>query len=991
MIDDLFNAGSIAAKALRRSLLRYTRRPIEYNFDRLPDPKHYWEMELAFREDYFDPPQFSALHILSYFKYAILLLLFLIGYFTFGFVIVSIVAAFLLISWPELFSRQGVLQFLRSHFQLSMAIFIALLMAVAYVVTDVLQNNPLAVLAVGLPALFLFSRVSIEFVVFSYYWMHTHPCLSNAERDQSLDKGYSTYMPILPTFVVLVLAASSYFSPFLALALVYGILIMSILRGPLRKTCAERSGITWRKFGGAMAQLASEYFTYGRKFPVPLPGVHFHPTGYLKRRRLAVLLLLLLLFTFSAGTSFFFPWDMPGIRGQYVAMFEEAVDHNPSIWHSMEKELPHLDWSTLPAPAKRIEIAKKLENLRRTRDSASVDDKIMLNAQIRELSSQLSSGHSATKTVAIAWYRQSPKSWINMASSNILAHPIIVIASFSFALLNALLLPALFFVACTQCELLFLALTREKLEERIARETERSPWEWFVDRLRNSRHTAPDPLNPNSSIREADHLFLGMEAENGFPVLLHREILAEHAYISGGSGSGKTSLGILSLLVQLIRSGTPDPANPDQGMPPILIIDLKGEYALFHTVREEVRKQAEREGRTLEDCFRVFTSEKDMATHFFNPLGDMTYGDRYVADLANLLLDALELNHGPGYGRSFYSRKNYMLLHQVLQADNPATFDELCRRVTKAMKSNSDDRQQAFELMATLYGLMEFKQLKPPPDLPETDTISMRQVIEKRQVVYFWLPTVESSIIAREIANLALFSYFSAMRARAKTRVPIRQSYLVVDEFQKLAGDRFSVILEQARGFGLSAILSNQSISDLKTPSYDLRPTVLQNTRSKLYFSFADCREMVEFAKRSGEELAYMRSGVYDVAGDQQPDAPFFDRWSHTIKPRVTTNDMIRVTDHPLQAYLDIRSGSGYTQFGGATLPVQMFHPIRWSDFRERRDELPWPSLEELGIESATVASVTPEDVDERAIAVLAELEARMQKFEDENPHLRYS
>ncbi len=36
-------------------------------------------------------------------------------------------------------------------------------------------------------------------------------------------------------------------------------------------------------------------------------------------------------------------------------------------------------------------------------------------------------------------------------------------------------------------------------------------------------------------------------------------------------------------------------------MPPIVIIDLKGEYALFHTVREEVRKQAEREGRTL-DC-----------------------------------------------------------------------------------------------------------------------------------------------------------------------------------------------------------------------------------------------------------------------------------------------------------------------------------------------------------------------------------------------------
>lgn len=250
---------------------------------------------------------------------------------------------------------------------------------------------------------------------------------------------------------------------------------------------------------------------------------------------------------------------------------------------------------------------------------------------------------------------------------------------------------------------------------------------------------------------------------------------------------------------------------------------------------------------------------------------------------------------------------------------------------------------------------------------------------------------MESSIIAREIANLALFSYFSAMRARAKTRVPLRQAYLVVDEFQKLAGDRFTVILEQARGFGLSAILSNQSISDLKTPSFDLRSTVFQNTRLKLYFSFADCREMADFAKRSGDELAYMRSGVYNLTGDEQPDAPFFDRWSHAIKPRVTTNDMLRVTDHPLQAYMDVRSGSGYTQFGGATIPLQMFHPVRWSDFQQRRDTSPWPTLEELGITRSVCAAVSPEEVDDRAVAQIARLDERIQVFDDEYPQFRFS
>jgi hypothetical protein len=269
--------------------------------------------------------------------------------------------------------------------------------------------------------------------------------------------------------------------------------------------------------------------------------------------------------------------------------------------------------------------------------------------------------------------------------------------------------------------------------------------------------------------------------------------------------------------------------------------------------------------------------------------------------------------------------------------------------------------------------------------------ISMRQVVEQRQVVYFWLPTVESSIIAREIANLALFSYFSAMRARTKQRLPQRQAYLVVDEFQKLAGDRFSVILQQARGFGLSTILSNQSIADLKTPTYDLRSAINQNTRLKLYFSFSDCREMNDFAKRSGEELAYMRSGVYDLAGDQEPDAPLFNQWRHEIKSRVTTNDMLQVTDHPLQAFMDVRAGSGYTQFGGATLPLQMFHPIRWSEFQKRRDELPWPTREELGTALSTCSNVSTEEVDDRAAAVLSKLDERIQAFDMENPHLRYS
>lgn len=992
MIDDFFGAGASAAKALRRSILRYTRRPVEYNFDRLPSVSDYWGMELAFREDFFEPPEVAAKHALPYPKYATLFLLFMVGYSVLDPILLLGAAAVIITSFPSLLFRRSSSYRLKSDVQVTIALLVVFLAGIAYVITDALPNSATAVLAVGIPALYCVRRFSDDFQGFVLMWLHTHPCLTQAERDTDATlKAFSEQRLGLPTLMLAVLAGGSMVSYLWTQVAVYGILLVLLITGPVVQTCRKGAPITWRVFGGATAEFLTEYFTYGRRFTDPLPGVWFFPVTLLFRRRFALMLLFLTMFTFAAGTGFFFAWNTPGFQGRYVSMFYNSFYANQEAWNALKEEMPSLDWSRLPDFAQLDEKKSRLAVLRESRSAAPDGQKIAIDAELREISAQLRDVAPALVSIAGHWYQSSPKSWIEVASVHALKDPLTIASSLLLALLNALLMPALFLFVVMQERMLLLAKVRHDLGKRFAAEDSRTPWEWFVDRLRNSKHIAPDPMNAESVIRESDHLFMGLEAENGFPILLHRDILAEHAYISGGSGSGKTSLGILSMLVQLIRAKMPDEPGAEGGMPPIVIIDLKGEYALLHTVREEVRKQAEREGRSFEDCFRLFTTEKGMATHYFNPLGDMTYPDRYVSDLANLLLDALELNHGPGYGRSYYSRKNYMLLHEVLKTENPATFEELCNRVSKKTLRDKEDRHQAFELLATLYGLTEFEQLKPPPDLPESQTISMRQVIEQRQVVYFWLPTVESSIIAREIANLALFSYFSAMRARAKTRAPLRQGYLVVDEFQKLAGDRFNVILQQARGFGLSAILSNQSISDLKTPSYDLRPTVLQNTRLKLYFSFADCREMSDFAKRSGEELAYLRSGEYDVASDQQPDAPLFNQWTHAIKPRVTTNDMLRVTDHPLQAYMDVRSGSGYTQFGGATLPVQMFHPVRWSDFRERRDSTPWPTLAEMGPTCAIEAKVVPDEVDQRAASIFAQLDLRINQLEEENPQLRFS
>ena len=53
---------------------------------------------------------------------------------------------------------------------------------------------------------------------------------------------------------------------------------------------------------------------------------------------------------------------------------------------------------------------------------------------------------------------------------------------------------------------------------------------------------------------EAKHLYLGTSIEGDYPVLLHEELLFQHAHILGDTGSRKTSIGIAPLLTQLIAA-----------------------------------------------------------------------------------------------------------------------------------------------------------------------------------------------------------------------------------------------------------------------------------------------------------------------------------------------------------------------------------------------------------------------------------------------------
>lgn len=502
--------------------------------------------------------------------------------------------------------------------------------------------------------------------------------------------------------------------------------------------------------------------------------------------------------------------------------------------------------------------------------------------------------------------------------------------------------------------------------------TDRPEWEWYVDRIRESDQQCDDPLG--GTIRESQHLFLGVEPNAQFPVLLDKQILSEHCYIVGDTGSGKTALGIMPLLMQLLRGHN----ETDGGIsppPPIVVLDMKGDPSLFHTLKAESEARRKQLGITDPDdprcAFRFFTPEKGRASYFFNPFQSLDSDSRSEIQLVHLLLDSLSLNHGEGYGRSYYSRKSRMMLYDALTKGDrkPRSIAELYERLKQFTRGNDDEerltgdfnyKHDTFELLATIHTLARYEMLATTANLDNPDlSIHMPEVIENRQVVYFWLPAALESISVREIAKLAIFSLLTAaidrQREKGADGDEPRQVYLVMDEFQRIAAENFKVILEQARSFGISAVLANQTQSDLKTHDIDLRPTIRGNTRTKMFFSVTDPDEERTLSESSGQELAMLQSGFSFFVSDSAPPA----QWSQSLKPRLTRNDVMSVSDHPLEFILKVSRGAGFTQFGGLPIPVRTTYPLTEHLYKQRRRE-PWP---ELG-KAMVTPSKSPEEHD---------------------------
>jgi hypothetical protein len=851
----------------------------EVNRARLPSPDQLKDMELAYREQFYSDEQLASIvntRLLFVYFGSLAITLF-----------IALIGTVLPVQWAlyaagALSVLLGVNAIVRRGANTQRMVLIvavpAVLVALSSFLVALMDQRLIGGIVLAVLTLLIFQFQGAKPFAFYKEWLHAAPRIRSSTRRNPVD------VPTKPDMLLLagILAISvivPIWSPALAIA---GVLAVSLVfAGDLRHPLEILKRIR---------MVFGQYLTYG-SVSTFAPGVWMPDASLSVRSLNAWRLMLPLALTLATGLHFFAPWDV--LRWSIASSYEEG-------------------------------------------------------------------------TVGILL--TSPFEWVFAAMSAIADGDPTWLWLFPVALALSVVVPLLVFAAVYRKPLSAAVELEARVHgtgpDAIDHDPSRCEWDWYRDRMITSRQEAADPLDPSTRVREADHLFLGVEPHAQFPVLLSKDVINEHVYICGDTGSGKTALGIMPMLIQLLRgNAAPNSTSENPTMtdpPPMVIIDLKGDHALFHTVREESRRRREAAGITYEAdpryAFKHFTPSPHRSSYIFNPFASMASEARTDIQLCNLLLDSLNLNHGEGYGRSYYSRRSRMLLYQALthedeESGKPTSIGELDAKLARLMKNKGDvDRIDAdfgsphdtFELLATVRTLAQYPLLATATrDVQPHQCIHMPDVLEHRQVAYFWLPAALESISVREIAKLALYSALTAAIDRKDNPdSDDRQAYLVIDEFQRIAGENFKIILEQARGFGISAMLANQTQQDLKTPDVDLRSTVRSNTRTKMYFSVTDPSDERELSEASGQEIAEFRSMM--LSGTQSGDSGSTS-WQQSLKPRLTRTDIMSVSDHPNDLVLKVSRGAGYTQFAGMPMVVRTTYAMSREVYGERK-AMPWPS-----------------------------------------------
>ncbi len=455
-------------------------------------------------------------------------------------------------------------------------------------------------------------------------------------------------------------------------------------------------------------------------------------------------------------------------------------------------------------------------------------------------------------------------------------------------------------------------------------------WDHYVERIVNSE----DELEP-------EHILIGTSQVGDYPVLVHSEIYDQHMHLLGDSGASKTSLGIAPTATQLIARGDST----------VVIVDLKGDKALFEMCRREA-------ARTRKLRFRWVSNEVGHSSFVFNPFLQAHNQRLSVEQFVDEILQGLSLDYGIAYGAGYFTAMNQIVLTTLLKHVQARSFRELDRYLQNqrfyARIGHAEDWAQARHLGSLVSRLAATECVNVVPGMyssqPEVhaQAIDALNVFEEPQVVYLWLRSAIESSNAPAIARLFLWAMFSAASHAKRDE---QRVYFFIDEFQQVLSDGIKLIFEQFRGLGGTLLAAHQTAGQLRRQGTDLGETVDSCTAVKQVYRASNLESLEQLEKLSGSRLTKVAHWV-------QPHEPgtgdLIDRLDmfhaedglinvrQTELPRLDRKRMLEISSQRQASLVRFTFGSGYTQFAGASVPIVSQYPISKKTYDDLQ-EVPWP------------------------------------------------
>lgn len=376
---------------------------------------------------------------------------------------------------------------------------------------------------------------------------------------------------------------------------------------------------------------------------------------------------------------------------------------------------------------------------------------------------------------------------------------------------------------------------------------------------------------------------------------LHLESLKRHAYVVGGTGSGKTEL--MKLFVHhIVREQKAQGGELLSG----LILDPHGDFS------EEVARFQECEGNDRIIYFNPTLSEYESpAIDIFSLVSqdereldicasNLAYAfDEIVADsslssqMRTLLVPCISVLLRRE-GSSLHDLQRFMLdehnddlVELGRQLENPSQSSFFHYGFHE--KAYTPTKRAIYTRLQTLLNARVFSRIVNPKA-----TLNLEQALANGKLVVMNLAhgalgKEVSSAFGRLVMALVKNAGFRR-QALPKTRRP--QSFIFVDECQNFVGDSMRETLEELRKFGVHLVLANQVVGQGMTT--ELTRAILGNTGAKFVGSSGN-HTRAAMAKEMGlstEQLSELSQGIFytQIHKGKSQGSPFrFKAPSHLV------------------------------------------------------------------------------------------------------------